>query len=374
MTQHTELSNRCTNCGATLHFKPGTDHLACQYCKAENQIVSEKPTQITEFDINAYEAEVFNHQEKFQTTVVTCHTCSAETTLGNKLASKDCPFCGTPLVLKLSQVKRLHKPHYLLPFLIEKQQASIVFQTWLKTLWFAPSALKHSAIFTEKLKGIYLPFWTYDCQATTTYTGEQGIEYSERVEDENGDYHSETRVRWHPVSNKISITFDDILVPGSKSLPENKIKALEPWDLKQLKPYDAKYLTGFETENYQITLREGYTDAKKQMEAIIRNHIRSDIGGDRQRIHQLNTSHSNVTFKHILLPAWVSAYRYRGKVYQFIVNARTAEVQGERPYSLVKISLILFLISAILIALMNDNWAVVLQSIESYWANLKDQF
>jgi hypothetical protein len=34
---------------------------------------------------------------------------------------------------------------------------------------------------------------------------------------------------------------------------------------------------------------------------------------------------------------WISAYRYQNKAYQFIINARTGEVQGERPYSILKI-------------------------------------
>jgi hypothetical protein len=36
---------------------------------------------------------------------------------------------------------------------------------------------------------------------------------------------------------------------------------------------------------------------------------------------------------------WLSAYRYNNKVFQFIINARTGEVQGERPYSAGKITL-----------------------------------
>ena len=41
----------------------------------------------------------------------------------------------------------------------------------------------------------------------------------------------------------------------------------------------------------------------------------------------------------MLLPVWASAYRYRGKRYQFIVNGQTGEVQGERPWSWLRIGL-----------------------------------
>jgi hypothetical protein len=56
----------------------------------------------------------------------------------------------------------------------------------------------------------------------------------------------------------------------------------------------------------------------------------------------------NITFKHILLPVWIGAYRFQGKVFQVVVNARTNEVKGERPYSGGKIFL---LVAAIIIFL-----------------------
>ena len=42
----------------------------------------------------------------------------------------------------------------------------------------------------------------------------------------------------------------------------------------------------------------------------------------------------------------ISAYRYNDKVYRFMVNVRTGEVQGERPWSTVKILLAVFALIA----------------------------
>ena len=92
-----------------------------------------------------------------------------------------------------------------------------------------------------------------------------------------------------------------------------------------------------------MTLAGGFDVAKVKMEPAIRETIRSDIGGDEQRINHLNSSYSNISFKHILLPVWLSSYQYEKKVYRFLVNARTGEVQGTRPYSWVKIALAVLL-------------------------------
>jgi hypothetical protein len=74
------------------------------------------------------------------------------------------------------------------------------------------------------------------------------------------------------------------------------------------------------------------------MDRVIERDVKFDIGGDRQRIHRLDTTVQDVTFKHILLPVWLAAYKYRGKTYRFVVNGATGRVQGERPYSAWKIT------------------------------------
>ena len=58
------------------------------------------------------------------------------------------------------------------------------------------------------------------------------------------------------------------------------------------------------------------------MEPEIRDTINRDIGGDHQRISSVDTEYFDVTFKHLLLPVWISAYLYAGQTYRFLVNAR----------------------------------------------------
>ena len=115
------------------------------------------------------------------------------------------------------------------------------------------------------------------------------------------------------------------------------IHKLEPWDLSKLVPFDKNYLSGFTVERYKVELDEGFEIAKELGKPTIRNKINTDIGGDVQQIQTMNTDYSNITYKHLLLPLYVCAYQFKGEVYQFLVNAQTGEVQGERPKSWVKI-------------------------------------
>jgi hypothetical protein len=133
--------------------------------------------------------------------------------------------------------------------------------------------------------------------------------------------------------------FDDVLVLASKSLPEKYTDALEPWDLGAMEPYQPEYLAGFRAEGYAVELEDGYDVARQKMDQQIRSLVKFDIGGDRQRISSVSTDVSDVTFKHVLLPVWLAAYKFRGKTYRFVVNGRTGRVQGERPWSIAKIAI-----------------------------------
>jgi hypothetical protein len=140
-----------------------------------------------------------------------------------------------------------------------------------------------------------------------------------------------------------------VLIAATKAVKEARLNALEPWDLESLCPYEPAYLAGFKAQRYQVELPEGFEKAKEVMAEAIEEDVTRDIGGDEQRISSVDTRHSNVMFRHLLLPVWMGAYKFQGKVYQVAVNARTGEVQGERPYSVWKIAL---LVAAILVAIL----------------------
>jgi LSD1 subclass zinc finger protein len=335
---------KCKSCSAVLKFAPGTNSLKCQYCGSENEIKAEKAEAIQELDFQQAITEGLKTQEEQKVSTVKCGGCGATSTLKPNKTSDQCPFCGTSLVLTSSAITTSIKPKSVLPFKIDKNKAFDSFSKWVKSLWWAPSNLKKAALNVDKLNGIYIPYWTYDCGTRTSYSGERGIHRQETeyyTEEVNGRSVQRSRTvtvtDWYYCSGNVSVNFDDVLVNASNSLPKDYADKLEPWDLKNLVPFDEKYLAGFQAESYQLGLKEGFDVAKKIMDGPIQNAIRRDIGGDDQRINSYNTQYNRITFKHTLLPIWISAYRYGSKVYRFMVNGSTGEVQGERPYSAVKI-------------------------------------
>lgn len=333
----------CKNCGALLKFKPGTTKLTCQYCQAENDIQQDSKVVIVENDLTAFLAKQVDEKEKIVVNTIHCEACGATSTVDPKITSDRCPFCATAFVLKHGSSSSIFKPQYMLPFGIDEKKAIDNFRNWLKSLWFAPTELANYTDRADRLSGMYLPYWTFDCKTESDYTGERGVDYTETESYTNSKGQRETRTvtrtRWYPAAGHVSNTFDDVLIEATKSLNRDKLRALEPWDLQNVVAYNDQYLSGFRTENFQIDLPTAYQEGKVRMQGEIANTIRGDIGGDRQRIQSVNTTYNNPTFKYILLPVWISAYRFKNKVYQFLINARTGEVQGERPYSALKIAL-----------------------------------
>jgi hypothetical protein len=258
------------------------------------------------------------------------------------------------MVVDVEKPDVLIAPESVLPFFVDKDTAGHKFQIWLRKRWFAPFDLIKRAK-REGLDGVYLPYWTYDSDTSTRYTGQRGEHYyvTEHYTDSQGKRQSRRvrKTRWYSASGTVQVDFDDVLVCATPSLPVKIIDKLEPWDLPQLKPYDGKFLAGFIAERYRIDLEAGFQIAETKMEPRIRSAICSDIGGDEQRIFSMNVRHANTTFKHVLLPLWMSSFRYGNKVYRVTVNARTGEVAGERPWSVFKIVALIVLIAAIIIGI-----------------------
>ncbi len=277
---------------------------------------------------------------------VRCDDCGAETTTEPNVTARQCPFCGSHIVSTASSTKHI-KPASLLPFKVTHKEGRDRFTKWIASLWFAPNSLKNIAKQDDKLNGMYVPYWTYDSDTTSFYRGERGEHYWETqhyTTRENGKTVHKTRrvrkARWYPASGTVWGSFDDVLVLASDSLPRKYTERLEPWDLQNLVSYKDEYLSGFRAESYHVDLAEGFDNARQIMDVHIRTLVRRDIGGDEQRISSVRTQHDNVTFKHVLLPVWISAYRYKNKTYRFLINGRTGEVQGERPWSWAKIALL----------------------------------
>ena len=325
----------CESCGAAVEYMPGTEHLSCPYCGSENAI-PQSEQDIVEQDFHTTLAQLAASHKVERSATVRCESCDAEFTLAPNTRADACPFCGSAVISEPGEHEQL-PPAALLPFKLTARDARSQFASWLQKLWFAPNKVKRYARADDGFSGIYLPYWTFDSRTVSVYRGQRGDDYYIQTRGVDGKTKREKRTRWTSVSGTVGRVFDDVLVVASESLPKTYVEQLAPWELDQLTPYQQDYLSGFRAETYQIGLEKGYQQARSEMDQQIRRDVQRDIGGDQQRIQNISTQYDNITFKHILLPVYMAVYRYKNTIYRFVINGRSGEVQGERPYSWVKI-------------------------------------
>lgn len=330
----------CAACGAAQTLGPGSEALTCGFCGAVTPIAP-IATAIVEHDFAEARSRIRRGPAGGLThggREVQCGTCGARAV--TTLQARRCPFCDEPIVVELPASTDTIVPDAVVPFAIDKPAGDARYRTWLHSRWFAPNDLKHRAE-RDGLDGIYVPYWTYDSDSLTRYTGARGEHYwdSETYRDSHGKRQTRRvrHTRWHSARGSVTVRFDDVQICASTGLPRDRMAQLEPWDLGGLRPFDGAYLAGFVAERYSLDLEEGWGQAQQLMAGRITSAVRGDIGGDEQRIHTLDTTHRGVTFKHVLLPTWVSSFRYRDRVFRVVVNAQTGEVAGDRPWSVWKV-------------------------------------
>ncbi len=323
----------CPNCGGTFKFDIKKQKFLCASCTHEAQIET-VVDYITEHDFNDYyrREALCVPFEGFAS--VACQNCGCEIVFSENETATTCPMCGSTQIATVKQHSGI-PPEGIIPFKIDKAEANLNFQKWVKSRWFAPNDFKKYSQ-EGKLAGQYIPFWTYDADVYATYVGEGGR--TRTYQDSDGN--TQTQTDWYHVSGAVSEYFDDIQVCASKINSDSVLNGVLPYDtIGSLLPYSQAYLSGFQAELYSIKADVGFETAKKiiynKMESLARMDILRSY--DSARVHSVNCHYSNVTYKHVLLPVWTSAFGYKGKTYHYAVNGETGKVNGKRPYSALKI-------------------------------------
>lgn len=339
----TEKKKPCINCGAELKYKPGTPVIACEYCGHEEQI-SQGGNEVLEQKLKPYLNKLGESSNTEAIMMLSCKNCGANQHTEEKMKSLHCVYCAAPLVVADGHEEEWILPGGIVPFQLNRNQSHKTFSDWVKGLWFAPGKLKKAALDIDNTKGLYMPYWTFDAHIDVGYNGQRGERYyvdvpHTRVVDGKRvqTTRRETRVNWTSVSGQVQGFVDDTLVRASQGQRHKIPGKVLNWKLDELVPFDTKYLAGFVTEKYTLSLKDGHMESSQAVNARARSLVRRDIGGDEQRIGQLSIRPSKETFKHILLPMYISTYRFKGKKYNFFVNGQTGAISGKRPYSYLKI-------------------------------------
>ena len=338
----------CPSCSASIKFDPASGTLTCPYCGYSESIPqpeldANQTAQELRFE-DALEKDNFDWGEEKK--IVICNACSAESVYDVLEVANVCPYCGSNHVME-SGAENALAPNGVIPFAITREQADKNFKSWMQGKLFAPNEAKRSAK-ADAFNGVYLPFWTFDTQTSSQYSAQYGIDRTEV--DKEGK--SRIVTDWYRTSGFYQEFIDDHLVRATNRYDAKLLHSVEPFDTNNSKSYNKTYLSGYIAERYSIGLEDGWKIAQEgihdRLHTAISQQIQRENRADRVRNLQFSTSYSNITYKYIMLPIWLSSFRYKSKTYQFVVNGQNGRVGGESPISWIKVTFAVLLALAVI--------------------------
>jgi hypothetical protein len=291
---------------------------------------------------------------------IQCKTCGAEVTTEPSQRSYVCPFCDSTYVQELTpdQTGR-QRPEFVIGFAITPEQALEEFKKWLKrNSWYRPGDLAAASV-ADKLKGIYLPFWSFSMLAQSSWRAQIG-EYWYRTEtytttDSKGNTTTHTRqvreTEWWPCAGRHHRYYSGYLVSGSKGLPQSQSLRVQPFNLPALKRYEPFFLAGWLAEEYSIARDEALALCQQEFQRQENGNVAGFLPGDTHNGLAVQTQFSQINSDLCLLPIYILSYRYKDKVYRYLLNGQTGKMDGDKPVSGKRIGIAVGVILAIILVI-----------------------
>lgn len=336
----------CQNCGAVMEFDAASQNLKCPSCGNEIEIKNDV-TKVIEHKLTRHVLNSVKPEQKTSTSME-CEGCGALVEVDATSTATTCPYCGSNYVLAKKQMDAVI-PDGVVPFRIDKVQTGEIYRKWIKGRWLAPSALK-TLYQTEKIQGIYLPYWTFDADVDARYRAMGGEDYDVNYQEDDGEIRTETNTRWYSTSGHVHNFFDDVLIRASNKLKSNLLNSLV-YNTQNISSYSPDYMSGYCAEIYTIDLEEAHKEAMNKMSNEMRNLCEKDVLRTYDRVSDLNMDldYENETYKHVLLPIYSTTYYYKGKEYHVLINGQSGVISGEYPKSAFKIAMIIIVIIIIIV-------------------------
>lgn len=347
----------CQACGAPLVFDPTSQQLRCPACGNTLAIQGRPPQPLAKHDLGSTMRSLAALRAQAPATLekeIVCQACGGHTRFTGSMTALRCPYCNTPIQRDdLKDAPARLAVDGVIPFRVDERTARAQIEQWINSRWFAPNEFKKYRELGS-FSSVYLAYFGYDADTTTQYSGQRGEHYYVTVGSGN-DQRQERRTRWYVAGGVVTNQFVDVSGLANTGLDTGKVQQLEPWPMEYATPYQQEYIAGHLSRTYDNEPDQVFdTLVQPQLDAAIEATIRSDIGGDEQQISSKSITWNLLQFAHVLLPVWLLTVTYNQRPFQVFINGATGEVQGQRPYSKVKIALAV--IAAVIVALVLYVW------------------
>ena len=260
--------------------------------------------------------------------ILRCAGCGAAMEYRVAVQAPQCAYCDG--VLKLEErVDPVEQIERNLPFVVDRNQAIAAYRRWISLQgFFRPSNLA-SAARLESLRALWWVGWLVDAEALVAWTADSN--------------EGTIKAKWAPHAGQFQTEFAEVVIPATRGLSAAECARLVPtYSLTGGVPVEAN--DDALREQFEVARSVGRARIVAAIRELAKGRIEAKIPGSRFRnVHSAVQLRGLIT-RRLAFPAYVLAYRYRGRVYRTVISGQDpACVIGEAPRSLAKLLLLLLL-------------------------------
>lgn len=247
-----------------------------------------------------------------------CAGCGASMSYDASAQDLRCPFCGSQRLAQQPDVKSL-SPSLVVPFVIGRLEASALLRQWLGRGFWRPSDLAQAAEVAE-IAAVHVPYWAFEARVHAYWTAD------------SGDVPPGAQGRWRPVFGEHHGSYRGILIGASGVLTSGETAALLPFALNAAAPAAAAEPQNVIVEQFRVQRKYARPLAQQAIEDL-ESRACGECSTGTSRNLKVNVRLAGLSSQPVLLPLWIMAYRYRGRVFRFLINGQTGRATGQAPLS-----------------------------------------
>lgn len=319
---------KCSSCGGTLRYDIASYGLVCDFCGTVRRLHRpEEGAAIGDFDF-ATALRGSNNNWGVARRLVTCKSCGAQMLYDSDQMSGMCPYCGSAVVLSAEDADCGVSPNAIIPFTLTKEQVAEKFYRWNKFAFWSPEKFRRGKILSD-LVPLYVPYWLFEADAVTTYTGRFGKTTG------SGD---NERTNWYLNTGIAEKHISEFIVCASrKFFNDTRLNNVASFKSRECLPYTPDTISGMAAEIHTIGIDEAWQYAKMiGLKKDIMDSAQAKEHADYCKDLKFSTEFSNVKFKYVLAPVYLSGCRYGGKIYNVVASGTNGRGYCNRPISIAK--------------------------------------
>lgn len=329
LTFSSETQNwHCTSCDSDYTLDYLKEHYSAQQIDTSSQAQKEeqkKPDNWDTYNTSSGSGD-WSDNELSHMVVYSCPSCGAEIITDETTAATFCIYCQNPAVLP-KQLTGQFRPDYVIPFTKSSNDAKTQFLNLCKGKKLLPKDFT-SENQIEKLRGVYVPFWLYDCDV------DADLRYDARTIHVTRSGNVETtRTDYFQLVRKGSISYTMVPADGSSKLDDRLMQSIEPYNYNGMVDFSLPYLSGYYAEKYDVTSDTLLPSINHRVYdttiSVFGNSVNTPYATKTLINKTVNVTKGDV--KYALLPVWLLNTKYNGKLYTFAMNGQTGKMIGQLP-------------------------------------------